>query len=459
MTLSRLAAQAWREAARQPLPPAVERAARLHLLDAVGVGLAAGALAQGSPWRRFAASATGGTTPTLAGIAVADPAEAALIDGGLIHSLEYDDTHTASIIHGSAALAPTALHVARAFGAAPDAAVRSYALAYETLIRFGLAALGAFQRQGFHVTSVAGALGAAMLAADLMGLGEEGMVNACGIALSQAAGVFEFLTNGASVKAMHTGWAAHAGIMAARLAAAGLTGPETALEGSRGLYAAYARDGDAPARLASGIADLGTRWHMPDVAFKFVPCCHYLHPFVEAAGQLLVEEPRAARGGDFVLRIASGAAPIVCEPWADKLAPRDGHAIRWSLPVVVAARLIEGRVDHGTFAKPPSAQVLALAARCRWEPLGPHRFPQAFEAEIVWRGEDGTTRTVRIDDVYGNAARPASEADISAKFEANAALALGAADAALLKSFLLEPGRVDFSAYVSVLGRIKGGRA
>ncbi|MFX7052414.1 MmgE/PrpD family protein, partial [Acinetobacter baumannii] len=87
-----------------------------------------------------------------------------------------------------------------------------------------------------------------------------------GIALSQASGVFEFLSNGATVKSLHPGWAAHAGIVAAGLARAGLTGPETSFEGRFGLFRVFARDAAAADRFAAEITDLGRRWHLPEAA-------------------------------------------------------------------------------------------------------------------------------------------------------------------------------------------------
>ena len=114
-------------------------------------------------------------------------------------------------------------------------------------------------------------------------------MNAVGIALSQSSGVFEFLTNGSSVKSLHPGWAAHAGVLAARFAKAGMTGPQTALEGDRGLFRRFANAPDAADRFAELLGDLGTRWHLPDAAFKLYPCCHYLHPFIEGAARAAPE--------------------------------------------------------------------------------------------------------------------------------------------------------------------------
>ena len=443
MTLSRDIVRQWRNLKDAPIPEALLATARLHFLDIVGVGVAASSTSQGEPYRRFSAEGAGKIS-LLNGGTMASAADAALVNGGLIHALEFDDTHTGSIVHGSAVLVPTVLAVAQAGNVHPETALRAYILGYEALIRIGLAAQGGFQRNGFQITSVAGSLIMALMAADLMGADENECVHAMGIALSQSSGVFEFLTNGSSVKSLHPGWAAHAGILAARLAIAGLTGPETAIEGTRGLFAAFARDDVAPARLATLMGDFGTRWHMADVAFKFLPCCHYLHPFVEAAGEIATEIGDPAAISELVLKIAPGAAPIVCEPWADKLNPPDGHAARWSLPIAVAARLTDGKVDLDTFKDKASPAVFALAARSRWEPLEPNRFPQAFEAEMICHLADGRTLSARIADVFGNASRPASEADVLAKFRANAARRLPATAIQALEAFFLVPGGRDF---------------
>ena len=450
MTLSRAIVRAWMGAAGKPIPAEVMDAARLHILDAVGVGLAAASLEQGAPYLRLNTGKVGAVV-ALSGAAMDDPAEAALINGGLIHSLEYDDTHTASIIHGSSVFAAVALCVGQAARVTPERAIHAYLMGYESAIRIGLAAAGRFQQRGFQVTSVAGTLVAALIAADLMDASEDERVHAVGIALSQSSGVFEFLTNGSTVKSMHPGWAAHAGILAARLARAGLTGPETAIEGKHGLYAQFAGGGDSASLLAKSLQDFGVRWHMPDVAYKFLPCCHYIHPFVEAAGQLANRAIAPDDIATLTLRIADGAAPIVCEPWDQKLTPVDGHAARWSLPVVVAARLVEGRVGHQTFRHPATPDVLSLAKRITWEPLKHNRFPHAFEAEICCKTKDGAEVSVRIADVYGNVGRPAQREDILAKFRANAELRLPQVRVAQIEAFFLSDSSRNFASFCEAL--------
>jgi 2-methylcitrate dehydratase PrpD len=403
----------------------VADAARLHLLDAIGVGLAAAGSPVGAAYLGLAdQTANGGPSTVFGRDRGAAAPDAALINGGLMHSLEFDDTHTASIIHGSSVIAAASLACAEASGASGAALLAAYVRGWEALVRFGLAAPGGFHAQGFQATSVAGTLAAALVAAELAGLPEDQTVAALGISLSQASGVMEFLTNGSSVKSLHSGWAAHGGVLAAMLARAGMTGPETALEGRYGLFRQFASDERAAERLSVHIEDIGRTWHLPKAAFKFYPCCHYLHPFIEAAGVLADSGVRAADVKSIVCEVPAGAAPVICEPWERALEPATGHAARWSLPIVVAARLLEGKVDLATFEQQPSLAVRDLAKRIRWVPLENARFPERFEAVINCDTAAGASQTVRIDDVFGNHTRPPDAEVILEKFRANAARSL-----------------------------------
>ena len=133
-------------------------------------------------------------------------------------------------------------------------------------------------------------------------------------------------------------------------------------------------------------------------------------------------------------KTAPPAAAVVCEPWKRKQQPATGHAARWSFPIAVAARFVDGRIDLRTFEQPAYEAAHALARRTRWQPLGNAHFPERFEAELVCETRDGETLRVRIDDVYRSANRPASVDDVRAKFRTNAALAVTGADAARLES-------------------------
>lgn len=401
-----------------PLPAPVMAAAKLHLLDAIGVGLAASTTKAGAAYARYAQSLPEGPASLLGKGQRVAAREAALVNGGLIHSLEYDDTHTGSIVHGSAVLASVALAASQQSGGSGHGLISAYVGWYEFLIRLGLSAAGGFQARGYQVTSVGGTLAAAGLAAQIKGLDRQARVNAIGIALSQASGVFEFLTDGSTVKSLHPGWAAQAGLTAADLAYAGLTGPQTAIEGRFGLFRVFAGDEQAGARFEQELSSLGRTWHLLDAAYKFHPCCHYIHPFLEAAEILRKDGVGPQEVGELILSVPEGAAALVCEPWEEKLVAQ-GHLARWSLPVTVAMQLVEGRVDLESFERPVSADVAATAALCRWRVKDDSRFPRQFDAEITCVFKDGGQRSVAINDVFGNGSRAPDRKAVEDKFRNN----------------------------------------
>lgn len=402
------------------LPKEVEDCAASHILDITGVGVAGATTQIGAPWMAYADTVTQAAGPStiLGRPGGAHPAEAALVNGGLMHSLEYDDTHTGSIVHGSAVLASTALAAAEAEGSGGRDMLRAYVIWYEVLIRLGLSAVGGFQNRGFQLTPVGGTLCAAGIAASLRGLDRDRTAAAVGIALSQASGVFAFLSNGATVKSMHPGWAAHSGIKAAELAAAGITGPDRPLEDPFGLFNVFAGDPDAADRFRGLLGDLGQTWHLLAAAYKFLPCCHYIHPFVEAAGRLRNEGVRPGDIETIRFGVPAGAAAIICEPWNDKCCAQ-GHQARWSLPVVTAMMLIDGMVGLDGFERAPAPGVHDLAARSNWEALADSAFPAKLDARLGLLLRSGAVREARVDDVYGNASRPPSPAAIEEKFETN----------------------------------------
>ncbi len=417
------------------IPEDVEACAVDHILDAIGVGLAASSLPESARLHAAVRALGAGEEAGALGFAGLLPApSAALLNGTFVHSLEYDDTHTASIVHGSSVVVSAALAAAQRHGASGAELVRAVVAGWEIMIRMGLAAPGAFQRRGFQITAVGGPFIAALMATLLARRAPREAVNAMGIAGSQAGGVFEFLSEGATVKAMHPGWAAHAGLVAAELAAGGMTGPSTIFEGEHGFYRLYAGDEGAPARLAALLDSLGSRWLILEAALKGYPCCHYLHPFLEAGARLRSGGVRAEDIASVECEVPEEEAMLVCEPWQRKLAPASGYEAKFSLPYALAVMLCDGEVGVATFAGAASHRAaLELAARVRWHPWRDSGFPKRLAAKISIRLKNGDTLEESVPQVRGSPERPFTRAEIDAKFIANAALRLGAGAARELR--------------------------
>lgn len=405
------------------LPAYVSISARLHLLDALGVGMAGSVLGPLRALPTVAASHPGGRSSVLGTSATTTAPVAALLNGSLIHSLEFDDTHVASVMHGSSTLAAAALAVAQEVGADGADLLSAYVLGWEVLIRIGLATPGTLQARGFQTTSAGGPFAAALVSGLLHGDPVDTLVDALGIAGSQPGGTFAFLADGDTVKAGQPGWAAHSGLWAAELARAGMSGPEAVLEGRTGFFELYAGDSGAAPRLRAELSDLGERWHLTDAAYKLIPCCHFIHPFVEALGDVLNKGVASADVASIHCYVPRGAAPIIAEPWTARQTPATPHDARWSLPYVLAAQVVDGRVGLDLFDMPIGGERLDLSRRITHELWDDSGFPAVYPARVMVQTWDGRTIVSSVDDVIGGAGRPVAHGDVVSKARDNLAVA------------------------------------
>ncbi|MEW6266996.1 MAG: MmgE/PrpD family protein [Thermodesulfobacteriota bacterium] len=434
------------------IPPQVVEAAKDRLLDALGVGLAAASLATTPKLHAALADlGRGGQGTTLGQAEPLPAASAALLNGTLIHSLEYDDTHLPSVIHGSAVVVPAALAMAEELGASGAELLKAVVLGWEVLVRLGLAAPGLFQANGFQTTAVCGPFAAAAVSAALIGLGADKTIDALGVAGSQCGGVFEFLWEGTTVKAMHPGWAAHAGLIAAKLSAAGLTGPSTILEGRFGLYNTYARSSSAGAKLRDLLASLGDVYFLPEVSVKLFPCCHYIHSFLECLEKLVAEGVNPAQVESVHCLVPAEETPIICEPWEKRLNPYSGYEAKFSLPYCLAALLLRGKIDVETFDRPrPDREILAAARRVSYSPLADSGFPLRFPGHVTLKTKSGRMIEASVPDVKGSPVRPASPAEVRAKFMNNAGRSLRPGAAEALEK---EIGRLEKADHLAALSQ------
>ncbi|HSM20172.1 MAG TPA: MmgE/PrpD family protein, partial [Hyphomicrobiales bacterium] len=200
-----------------------------------------------------------------------DPAGAALINGTAAHGEDYDDTFEGTPVHAGAVIVPAVLAACEGFGRSGGDALRGMAVGAELTCRLALVAPTAMHRAGFHPTAVIGALGAAAAVSAALGLKRDQMASALGIAGSFAAGIIEYLAEGTWTKRIHPGWAAQAGLRAARFAEAGFLGPRTVIEGAHGFFHAFADD-TVPRDYSQVTDHLGADWRCEKLAFKPYAC-------------------------------------------------------------------------------------------------------------------------------------------------------------------------------------------
>jgi len=213
----------------EDLPSEVAERAKRLILDITGNIIRARNDAESTPSLISAVEKLGlaqGKCSVMGDDASYAPTAAALINGTLAHSLDFDDTHAAGSIHSSAPIVPAAFAAAEMSDASGKELIAAVVAGYELQIRLSLALdPTAHYEQGFHPTATCGVFAAAAAAGKLLGMDADGIQSAFGIALSQAAGTMEFLTEGAWTKRSHVGQAAQNGLICAVMAGEGFKGP------------------------------------------------------------------------------------------------------------------------------------------------------------------------------------------------------------------------------------------
>ena len=447
----------------EDIPAAVQANAKLHALDALGIGVASSDMDFGRAIHQAGCdTGTGEESRTLGFGTHLPAAAAALVNGTLMHGLDFDDTHIGAIYHATAPALATALAVGEAQHAGGEAVLTAYVIGLEVGCRLAAAGAGQFHAHGFHPTAIAGAFAATCVAGRLYGLSLDALNDALGLCGSQAAGILE--VEGSWLKRLHPGWAAHSGIIAAYLGRAGFHGPATVFEGRRGVFATHL--GEIPAAEDFGLEDLGERWMSPEIAFKPYPCCHFTHAFADATFEVLKELRRDRLRADDVAHVECPITPAmkasVTEPVDAKIAPKTIYGALFSVQYVVASALLTGVVDLATFYdKPlddPETLDLARKVSCPDDPSSdyPHHFPGEVAVELA----DGTTVRRRVSSSYGTPDNAMSAEDVTAKFLTNAQRVLPEAQARTVAGLMAEIElERDVSTLVAECSRPQGERA
>jgi 2-methylcitrate dehydratase PrpD len=421
------------------IPKGVLHRGKLLILDALGCGLASNAYGF-SDVAVAGAAALGGEGPcSVIGRNLRLPVrDAALVNGMLIHGLDFDDTHLNSIIHATAACLPCALSFGESRGIDGKTFLVAYAAGMETAIRVGAAAKGGFHHAGFHATGLVAHFSSAVVAARLLGLSADGIVAAQGIAASTASGVQVFLEEGAWTKRMHPGWAAVGGITAAVLASKGFKAPSRPYEGRFGFFDTHIQHPSASIDVGAELNSLGEVWELAETAIKPYPVCHFIHGCADAAIELYSQIDAAEIAG-VEAYLPRDTMPIVAEPAAAKTNPTNEYEAKFSAPFVIATCLIKGAFGLADLMpaalKDPVVLDLTRRVTCKIDP--DTAFPAYFSGGVRVTLKDGKSlfRHVRINSGAGERALDAET--VSKKFLTSATLSVTLAQAERIRDAVL----------------------
>ncbi|MDX6744345.1 MmgE/PrpD family protein [Actinocorallia sp. A-T 12471] len=405
--------RAFAEWTPEPPPKAVTRL----LVDGLGCAVAAARAGEGQPALTVARALGGPPEATvLPGPTRVSAPAAAFANGVLVHALGRDPVHGEALVHPAAVVLPVAFAVGEEVSASGAEIVAAAGAGMELMCRLALAVPRGFHRRGLHATPVCGVFGAALTAARLYALDADTTRHALGIAGSQAGGLLECVRGG-TVEQAHAGFAAQSGIVAARLAEAGLTGPRDVLDGDFGLYRSLLGEVPDPSQVVAG---LGEVWEIERVAVKPYAACRMVHAALDAAA-LVRRGLRRVPIEEVEVELHPDALPFVTgRP------PRTPHEARFDLAWNVAAILVDGKADPTRDADVRRPDIRALAARVTAKPgPGDHARPAGEQpARVTLRLADGTRHEGFVPRPSGGPDDPGLDALIRAKASLGRAAAL-----------------------------------
>jgi len=408
------------------LPEPVRRQARLALRDALGATIAGSR----APVARIAARAArdvwggGAASILLSGVRTTAPG-AAFANGCLANAFDIDDGYRPVKGHPGAAVIPAALAAAEVRGSSGSAFLAAAVAGYEVAMRAGPALHQAYGY--YHGSGSWAALGAAAAAGKLLGLTEEQLTDAAGIAEYHGplAPIMRCVEHPGMVKD-GIGWGAAAGVSAAQLAACGFTGLPSVFD------------------VHPEAADFGGGYKILELYFKPHACCRWAQPAVDAIGRIRERhpfDPGAVAG----VRLATFEAATRLGP----VLPATTEEAQYSLAWPIAAALVDGCVGPEQVSEArlgdPRIRDLAQRVDATVSPELERRFPAETLCAIEIQMQDGTVFRSGVCGARGDPADPLSPGELRDKFRRLAEPVIGAERTARVEAALetLESGSVE----------------
>ena len=398
-------------------------ATKRHILDCAGVGLAATAEPAGRIILDITREEGGAPLARVLGSNLRTSAVAsAWANGALSHLLDYDDT---GFSHPTACILPGALAFAEESGASGADLVNAVCVGLEVFERMSLSGRQhepVLRKRGFHPTSLYGCSAAAAAAGSIVKLNPSQMAVAIGLAAANAGGLTQHF--GTWGKGIHAGNAARAGVSSVLLAKKGYFADPDGIDGDYGFFSAFHGPGNYNlGKVADG---LGTHWSIvdPGLTVKNYPCCGGNLRALDAARGLLEEHGIQF---DDVAKLEVDVHPdLLCTVRFHK--PTQGFRGKFSLDYVLAAMLLDGRVDLDSFSDAycnaprmrASLDKVQINTHTEW----PDDAASRRKSPVTITLKDGRKLTKQVDKVLGSPGNPMSRDQLLGKYRSCASRVL-----------------------------------
>lgn len=409
----------------EKLPDEAVSAARKVFMDWLGNAYAGAGTRTGQIIQEVVAESGGNPEASLIGFkAKSNALNAALVNGGISHIVEFDDIYKNAIYHPGAPTIAAALAVAEKLKVDGKRLITGIVAGYEVSDRIG-EALQPSHYRFWHTTGTIGTFGAAAAAGNILGLNQEQMLWAMGSAGTMAAGLWQFLDDGQLMtKPLHPGRAASNGVLAALLAKKDFNGATRILEGEKGFGKAMSTDWGFDRVMAT----LGKEWLVAQTTFKAYAACGHTHPTIDCILALKKDHGVTADDVEKVRVRTYGQAYTVC----NNPTPVTTYQAKFSLQYTAAIALRFGLVGTAEFAQerigdPETAAVMrkiTVEADPELTPLAPAKRPAIVEITT----KNGQTFTHRVDYRKGDPENPPTLEELQNKFRDLASATLPKAD-------------------------------
>jgi 2-methylcitrate dehydratase PrpD len=340
--------------------------------------------------------------------------DAPLANGQMGHVLDYDDTHMGGVVlHTSSPVLAALFALAERTPVRGPDFMLAYAVGFEAGVRAGRTAPG-HHKGGWHLTGTLGSIAAGVAAGRLLGLDPQRLTYAMGIAATQAGGMQQ--NRGTMCKSLHAGKAASNGVLAALLAERGFDSTQEIIEGKKGFARIYS-DTAEPQHLA---ADLSKGWLIESNGHKPYACGVVLHPLIDA---VIAIRNRDSIDANAVSEIALRVNPLVLSI-TGVVDPSTGLQSKFSAVHSAAVALIDGTAGTAQYSDAKATDPAIAALRRKVKPVADDTLRKDEAYAVIVAG--GKRHEAHIAHASGTAENPMSDAQIEAKFIANATPVIGA---------------------------------
>ncbi|WP_366924017.1 MmgE/PrpD family protein [Metallumcola ferriviriculae] len=328
---------------------------------------------------------------------------ATLINGMSSHIFDFDDTHLDTINHPSAPVAPVVFALGEWYDVSPKKLLKAFILGVEAELRIGNVVYPSHYDLGWHITSTTGVFGAATAAGILLDLDAEELLNAFGIAGTQASGLREMF--GTMTKPFHPGKAAQNGLLGALLAKKGFTSSKQVLEAKRGFASVLATEYD----LSRLNENWGKQWELLKNSFKPYACGIVLHPSIDACIKL-----REYAKPEVVKQIEVNVNPYVLE-LTGKPTPKTGLEGKFSIYHSATIGFLEGNAGEDQYQDEVVLRPDVVSFRAKIKPrVNSNLREDEAVAKIIFN--DGSEKSVTVTHATGSINNPMTQERLNLKF-------------------------------------------